>query len=633
VTPRDLIASVGASASVRRNKKRAQALPCTREDIMLDKAPDGKVSDLLNALENALSAGEVERAVDLFQTDCYWRDLVTFTWNIKTMEGKEQVRDMLKARLTDTKPSNWKIADGENASETDGIIESWIQFETEVARGFGHMRLKDGRIWTLLTTMSELKGHEEAVGFDRPMGAKHGAERNRKTWKEEREAETAELGYSRQPYCVIVGGGQGGIALGARLRQLNVPTIIIEKNERPGDSWRRRYKSLCLHDPVWYDHLPYLPFPRNWPVFSPKDKIGDWLEMYTKVMELNYWGSTECKKASYDEKSREWTVIVQRDGKEIVLKPRQLVLATGMSAKANIPNFEGMDIFKGDQHHSSQHPGPDKYKNKKAVVIGSNNSAHDICAALWEAGADVTMVQRSTTHVVKSDSLMELGLASLYSEQAVQSGMTTAKADLIFASLPYRILHEFQIPVYNAIRERDADYYKRLENAGFLLDYGDDDSGLFMKYLRRGSGYYIDVGASELVANGSIKLKSGVGVKKLTEHSVILTDGTELPADLVVYATGYGSMNGFAADLISREVADKVGKVWGLGSNTTKDPGPWEGEQRNMWKPTQQEGLWFHGGNLHQSRHYSQFLSLQLKARMEGVPTPVYGLQKAHHLS
>ena len=223
-------------------KKSAGSAVGTRENIMLDKAPNGKVSDLLNTLGKALAAGEVENAVDLFQTDCYWRDLVTFTWNIKTMEGKEQVRDMLKARLADTKPTNWKIADGEDASEADGITESWIQFETGVARGFGHMRLKDGRIWTLLTTMSELKGHEESVGFDRPMGAKHGAERNRKTWKEEREVEAAELGYSRQPYCVIVGGGQGGIALGARLRQLDVPTIIIEKNERPGDSWRKRYK-------------------------------------------------------------------------------------------------------------------------------------------------------------------------------------------------------------------------------------------------------------------------------------------------------------------------------------------------------------------------------------------------------
>jgi putative flavoprotein involved in K+ transport len=599
---------------------------------MLDKAPNGRVSDLLDALDRALSADDVERAVELFQAECYWRDLVSFTWNIKTMEGKDEVSDMLHAQLAGITPSRWCIADGEDASEADGITESWITFETAMARGFGHIRLKDGKIWTLLTTMRELKGHEEPLGFDRPMGAKHGVDPNRKSWKEEREAEDAELGVSRQPYCVIIGGGQGGIALGARLRQLGVPTIIIEKNARPGDSWRLRYKSLCLHDPVWYDHLPYLPFPRNWPVFSPKDKIGDWLEMYTKVMELNYWGATECKHASYDEVRREWNVVVEHDGKEIVLRPKQLVLATGMSARPNMPTFEGMDVFAGDQHHSSQHPGPDRYKNKKAVVIGSNNSAHDICAALWEAGADVTMVQRSSTHIVRSDSLMEIGLSPLYSEQAVQSGITTDKADLIFASLPYRILHQFQIPVYDAIRQRDEAFYRRLEQAGFLLDFGDDGSGLFMKYLRRGSGYYIDVGASELIANGSIKLRSGVDVKRLNEHAVVLGDGTEMPADLVVYATGYGSMNGWAAELISKEVADKVGKVWGLGSDTTKDPGPWEGEQRNMWKPTQQEALWFHGGNLHQSRHYSQFLSLQLKARLEGIPTPVYGLQKVHHL-
>ena len=431
---------------------------------------------------------------------------------------------------------------------------------------------------------------------------------------------------------MIIGGGQGGIALGARLRQLGVPAIIIDRNPRPGDAWRNRYKSLCLHDPVWYDHLPYIDFPKNWPIFAPKDKIGDWLEMYAKVMELNYWGSTECKSATYDEETGEWAVVVERDGTRITLRPQQLVLATGMSGKANIPHFEGMDVFKGDQHHSSQHPGPDAYRGKRAVVIGANNSAHDICAALWEGGADVTMVQRSSTHIVKSDSLMKIALGGLYSEEALAAGMTTQKADLTFASLPYRIMHEFQIPVYDEIRKKDADFYYRLGAAGFMLDYGDDDSGLFMKYLRRGSGYYIDVGASELVASGDIKLESGVDVIRLTEHGVLLSNGKELPADVVVYATGYGSMNGWAADLISQDVADKVGKVWGLGSDTTKDPGPWEGEQRNMWKPTQQDALWFHGGNLHQSRHYSLYLALQLKARMEGIPTPVYGLQDVHHL-
>jgi putative flavoprotein involved in K+ transport len=228
---------------------------------------------------------------------------------------------------------------------------------------------------------------------------------------------------------------------------------------------------------------------------------------------------------------------------------------------------------------------------------------------------------------------MELALGDLYSERAVKAGVTTDKADLIFASLPYKALPALQVPVYEKMAEVDAPFYARLKKAGFMLDFGDDGSGLFMKYLRRGSGYYIDVGASELIADGKIKLKTGVAVKEIRENSVVFSDGKALKADVIVYATGYGSMNGWAAQLISKEVADKVGKCWGLGSGTTKDPGPWEGELRNMWKPTHQEALWFHGGNLHQSRHYSQFLSLQLKARMEGVPTPVYGMGPVHHLS
>jgi putative flavoprotein involved in K+ transport len=302
-----------------------------------------------------------------------------------------------------------------------------------------------------------------------------------------------------------------------------------------------------------------------------------------------------------------------------------------MSAKPNMPVCKGMERFKGDQHHSSKHPGPDAYKGKKAVVIGSNNSAHDICAALWENDVDVTMVQRSSTHIVRSDTLMDVGLGGLYSESAVRGGMTTEKADLIFASLPYRILHEFQIPLYDKMREIDAEFYAGLESAGFWLDWGPDGSGLFMKYLRRGSGYYIDVGASQLIIDGKIKLAHG-NVAEITEDAVVLEDGTRLPADLIVYATGFGSMNGWAADLIGKDVADKVGKCWGLGSDTPKDPGPWVGEQRNMWKPTQVEALWFHGGNLHQSRHYSQFLALQLKARQEGIAGEVYGLPPTYHL-
>jgi putative flavoprotein involved in K+ transport len=589
-----------------------------------------EVRQWLGRFEEALAAGDSAAASELFLEDSFWRDLVAFTWNIKTVEGPAQVREMLDHALGHVRPRGWHTT--EEPSAADGVTEAWIAFETEVGRGRGHLRLRDGRAWTLLTTLHELKGHEEPAGPARPMGAEHGASRGRRTWLEQREQEAAELGHTTQPYVVIVGGGQGGIALGARLRQLRVPTIIVERNARAGDSWRKRYKSLSLHDPVWYDHLPYIDFPENWPVFSPKDKIADWLEMYTRVMELNYWTSTTAKSARYDEEAGEWIVVVERDGADLTLRPRQLVMATGMSGKPNIPEIPGMDVFRGDQHHSSQHPGPDAYAGKRAVVIGSNNSAHDICAALWEAGADVTMVQRSSTHIVRSETLMDIGLGALYSEEAVAAGVTTDKADTIFASLPYRIMHEFQIPLYDQMRERDREFYERLERAGFDLDWGEDGSGLFMKYLRRGSGYYIDVGACELVARGDIKLQRGT-VARLAEDAVVMADGTELRADLVVYATGYGSMNGWVADLISQEVADKVGKVWGLGSDTTKDPGPWEGEQRNMWKPTQQPALWMHGGNLHQSRYYSRYLALQLKARAEGIDTPVYGLQEVHHLS
>ncbi|MBU2664931.1 NAD(P)/FAD-dependent oxidoreductase [Actinoplanes bogorensis] len=587
-----------------------------------------RVDDWLASFESALHDRDVERAAALFAPTCFWRDLVAFTWNITTVEGRDGVTDLLTRTLDGADPSGFALT--EDPTESDGVIDAWIRFETATGRGTGHLRLTSEGAWTLLTTLRELKGFEESQYARRPQGVEHELAKGRQSWKERRDSEAATLGSDEQPYVIVIGGGQGGIALGARLRQLGVPALVIDKNARPGDQWRGRYKSLCLHDPVWYDHLPYLPFPPNWPVFAPKDKIGDWLEMYTKVMEVPYWSSSTVRSAAFDQETNKWTVTVERDGNAQTLTPAHVVFATGMSGKANYPELPGQDVFRGEQHHSSGHPGPEAYAGKKVVVVGSNNSAFDICGALWEHDADVTMVQRSSTHIVKSASLMDIGLGDLYSERAVASGVTTDKADMIFASIPYRIMHEFQIPLYEQMAERDAEFYARLEKAGFEHDWGADGSGLFMKYLRRGSGYYIDVGAADLVADGRVKLAHGQ-VDHLTEDAVVLEDGTELPADLVVYATGYGSMNGWVADIVDAATADRVGKVWGLGSDTPKDPGPWEGEQRNMWKPTQQDNLWFHGGNLHQSRHYSLYLALQLKARYEDVPTPVYRLQESYH--
>ena len=588
-----------------------------------------QVSHVLSRLEQALAAGDARAAAALFVDDCHWRDCLALTWNIVTAEGRDDLAALLEATLPHTHPRAFTAGE---ATEDAGIVAAPFDFETDAGRGRGYLRLRDGQAWTFLTTLTELKGHEEPAGRARPAGAEHGVQRGRRSWLERRRDEEQALGATVQPDVVIVGGGQGGLALGARLRRLGVSAIIVDKHARPGDQWRRRYKSLCLHDPVWYDHLPYLPFPDHWPVYSPKDKLGDWLEMYARVMELTCWNSTTCDAARYDEQAGTWTVELTRDGQPQTLHPRHLVIATGLSGLPNLPSIPGMESFEGQQHHSSQHEGGDAWRGKRCVVIGSNNSAHDICADLWENGAHVTMIQRSSTLVARAETLFELTTKSLYSEDALERGIDTERADLINASVPYRLMAEWQRPAYVEMRRRDADLYDRLRARGFLLDFGDDDSGLFMKYVRRGSGYYIDVGASELIADGAIELRQGA-VREIKNRSVLLEDGTELPADLIVYATGYGPMNGWAARLISQEVADRVGKCWGYGSNTTKDPGPWEGELRNMWKPTHQPGLWFHGGNLHQSRHYSLFLALQLKARLAGIPTPVHGMPPVHHLA
>ncbi len=408
------------------------------------------------------------------------------------------------------------------------------------------------------------------------------------------------------------------------MRRLGVPAIIVEKNERAGDSWRNRYRSLVLHDPVWYDHLPYLPFPDDWPVFTPKDKMGDWLESYVRIMELNYWSSTECTGASFDAGTKKWTVSLVREGEPLTLHPNQLVFATGAYGFAKIIDFPGANRFKGEAFHTSQYSNGSAYAGKRCAVIGSGSSAHDICVDLWENDAHVTMIQRSSSIVVKSETLMEHGFAELYSEEAVQRGITAEKADLMFASVPFRLMPQFQTPLYADMVKADADFYEGLSACGFLWDMGVDNSGLLMKALRTASGYYIDVGASDLIIRGEIAVKSGVEIDRFDEGGIVMADGDRIDADVIVHATGYGSMDEMVARLISPEVADGIGKFWGYGSGITGDPGPWEGELRNMWKPTSQEALWFHGGNLALSRHYSLVVALQIKARMEAIPTPVY---------
>jgi putative flavoprotein involved in K+ transport len=555
----------------------------------------------LDAFSRAMASGHADDIVALFGETCFWRDLVAFTWTLRTMEGRDAIRAMLDATLASVKPRAWAVAEPAQPGATNGFVS----FETALGRCDGYVRLDaQGRCLTLLTALREFKGFEE-----------------RETLPDARA--TAQSEAIQQPYVLIVGGGHCGLGLAARLKRLGVPTLIVDRHARTGDSWRSRYASLLLHDPVWSNRMPYLGYPDDWPVFVAKDQVGDWLDSYARSLELDIWQQTECAGAKYNSASGRWHVRVVRDGQETTLHPQHLVFATGLSGEPNLPSIPGAETFAGTQCHSSAYRGSDGLRGRKVVVFGSNTSAHDICEDLFHHGADVTMIQRSSTHVMRQPRMIEM-LQSLYSKEAEARGLDVEHADLQRAALPIRMMPAVFRPLMEKIAREDDAFYQRLAAARFKHDFGEDGLGPVGLMLRKGGGFYLDTGASELIANGDIKLKSGVEAKGIERSGVVLSDGSRIEADDIVYATGFRPMHELVAKLVSPEVAQTVGRVFGYGSGLDGDPGPWEGELRNVWKPTRQPGLWFHVGNFQMARFYSRFLALQLKARFEALPIAVY---------
>ncbi|MCJ1430926.1 hypothetical protein MMC27_000276 [Xylographa pallens] len=358
--------------------------------------------------------------------------------------------------------------------------------------------------------------------------------------------------------------------------------------------------------------MPYLDFPPNWPIFTPKDKLAEWFEMYVKAMELNVWNATTLTESTWDEKAKHWTVVLTReiDGKKSTrtFHPRHIIQATGASGEANFPStIPGISSFDGPLVHSSQFVGPQASgTGKKAIIVGSCNSAHDIAQDYLEHGYMVTMVQRSSTLVVTSRALIDVTMAGVYCE----GGPSVEDADLISHSLPSPVLKRFHIDTTRETTHRDTHLLRGLQAAGFALDNGPDSAGLWMKYMHRGGGYYIDVGASQLIADGKIKVKQGQEISRVNKHSMTFADGEELEADEIVFATGYQNMRETARKIFGDGVADRVGDVWGYDQ---------EGELRTIWRRSGHEGFWFFGGNLALCRYYSRLLALQIKALEVGL--------------
>jgi thioredoxin reductase len=578
--------------------------------------------DIVTKLNEAISKKDNSAAAKLFLAEkSYWRDHLALTWDFRTSKGSQNIKTLLdeaKVQLQKIEVDRISAFRAPKFGPIDGWgdvngIQFFVNFETEVGRGEGVVNLaeEDGqwKVFTIYTSLQELKGHEEPVKHRRTKGVKHGGDPARKNWKERRESEKENI----DPRVLIIGAGQGGLTVAARLKMLNVPALMIDSNERVGDNWRKRYHQLVLHDPVWYDHMPYIPFPPHWPIFTPKDKLAEFFEAYVNLLELNAWTSTDLKSASWDEGKKQWTVEVEHrksDGsvEKRTLHPRHVIQATGHSGKKNMPDIKGMDSFKGTRLcHSSEHPGANPIsKGKKAIVVGCCNSGHDIAQDFYEKGYDITIVQRSTTCVVSSEAICEIGLKGLYDEDAPP----VEDADLFLWSIPSELFKVQQIKVTKKQAEHDKKLLDGLKAVGFGVDSGPMGSGLLIKYFQRGGGYYIDVGASQLIIDGKIKVKQGQELKKILPNGIEFADGSKLEADEIVFATGYQNMRTQARLIFGDEVADRVSDVWGFNE---------EGEFRTMWQKSGHPGLWFMGGNLAISRYYSRKLALQIKGIEEGI--------------
>ncbi len=576
--------------------------------------PDARetASSWLDAFAEALRSGDAAAAAACFAADGHWRDVLAFTWRLQTESGTAAIERALAPTLARTQPTGFHIPEERSPPRrvrragTD-CIEAIFEFTTAFGRANGVVRLveeSDGawRAWTLLTTLEELHGYpdgrppavSDAERYSRDFGGENWLDQRRKS-----------LAYAdRDPAVLVVGGGQAGLSVAARLGALGVDTLIVDRHERIGDNWRLRYHALTLHNEVHVNHLPLMPFPSTWPVFIPKDKLANWFESYVENLELNYWTGTELAGGSYDAKEGRWTVILRRsDGSERQLRPRHVIIATGVSGIPIWPSLPGLDTFGGTVLHSGDYTSGAAWKGRNALVLGTGNSGHDVAQDLCASGAHVTIVQRYPTYVVSIREAQKV--YSIYTE-----GLPFEDCDLLAASMPYPVLQRAYQLSTAEMRQADRDLLKGLEARGFRLTYGEDDTGFQMMYLRRGGGYYFNVGCSDMIVDGRIGLLQYDAIDRFVPQGVALRDGATMPLDLVVVATGYESQQEVVRAHLSGEIADRIGPVWGFDE---------QGELRNMWTRTAQEGLWFTAGSLAQCRIYSRYLALQIKAREDGL--------------
>jgi cation diffusion facilitator CzcD-associated flavoprotein CzcO len=570
----------------------------------------------LNRFEAALTSGSAPDLISLFGDEAHWRDTLAFSWGFISHDSPDViVRNLLRFNAR-ARAHNFEIAKGRTPPRIVRrlgveVIEAIFSFETDQTRCHGLVRFPiefPEKAWVLGTSLTEIKGHEEPIDKRRPTGSAYSRNFGGANWSDLRAKENAFEG--REPTVLIVGGSQFGVTLGARLRLLGVDTLVVERNRSVGDCWRNRYHSLALHNQVAINHFPYIPFPPSWPKYLPKDMAADFIEFFTKAMEVNVWTSSTFVGASFDKEARRWSArVCKADGSERTFHPKHLVFAVGVLGPKKMPSAPGLEDFEGEVVHSEDYYSGEGYAGKRVLVLGAGVSGHDVAQDLHGHGASVKLIQRGSTTVFSVEA------ACFNNTVHYEEDLPIDDADLIGVAPTFRLLERgYQMNV-KRMKEHDKAIIEGLLAKRFKLDFGPNEAGHQMKLRTRFGGYYLNCGCSDLIISGEVGLIPWEDADRFVPEGLRMKDGRIEKADVLIAATGYATLEEYVRQLLGEEISEKIGPIWGLDD---------KGELRNMFVPTAQYGLWFLGGGLSQNRVYSKYVALQIKARELGL----HGLDK-----
>ena len=574
------------------------------------------VEQWLVLFENALTCADEKRLKNLFADVSYFRDNGAFTWDFRQFHNRDRSISTLLRTNKEIKAHGFRVSSywaaprfGQQADDSD-IIEAFADFETANGSAVAVLNAtvdanspQKLKVFALYTRLEELKTAKAPEVHPRGNGYK--PSHDGQTWKQHHNTKQQYL--DSEPEVLIVGSGQAGLIVAAHLEQLGVSPLIVDKNERVGDNWFKRYDALHLHNPVEMNGFPFLKFPKHYPEYLPKDRVGQWLELYSQFLDLNAWTSTEFLGGSYDQKTDKWAATIKlASGNTRVLRPRHIILATGgIGGKPIMPDLPGLSSFKGNIVHSSRYTRASDYGTKKAVVVGSATSAHDISDDLYKNAVQTTMIQRGPTVVVNIDT------ANCAYRGYVDPNIPTELVDITYGIGLINPIREPRSQSYHKLAtEMDKDLLKQLEAAGLQIGHGVRRMGWLDLFLRTGGGYYFNKGTSDIIVKGGIKIEQYSRVVEFIPNGVKLKDGSIIEADLAVLATGYQNRRAEVAEQFGKEVADKVGDIATLDE---------EGEWANIWGQTGQRGLWFNGGGINQVRPGSKRLALLVKADLDGL--------------